>query len=210
MSEFLPNNEPSDSLPSSNLPVPQPHSDDQAEREYQQTARGRLTAFPLAVGFITLGVLLLLEGRIEGFDVTLPVAILIMAAALVLTHLFRFFISGRRERGLLFLALVILTLGGVLALFSVAGDHFDPYEWWPLALVGTSAALFMTFVLERQHERGLVGLSILILVAAGVALLVTHEVISPKVTDQVADFWPLAIAFIGITLIPLTLRRSAE
>jgi hypothetical protein len=70
--------------------------------------------------------------------------------------------------------------------------------------------LILTFLAEREHERGLLGLAALLLVAAGVALAVTLEAIPQNTVDSIADYFPLVIAFIGVTLIPLTLRRSAE
>ncbi|HLA44474.1 MAG TPA: hypothetical protein VJZ27_13610, partial [Aggregatilineales bacterium] len=177
------------------------------ESSYQQTARGRITALPFALGLISLGVLLLAENQVDGLDITLPVAALIMVAALVLTNLFRFFASGRRERGLLFLALVTLSLGAVIAVMSIA--QLDAHDWWPLSLVGVMVALLITFIADQQHERGLLGLGFLILVAAVVALAVTLGVIPQGVIDEAGDYYPLAIAFIGVTLIPLALRRSA-
>jgi uncharacterized membrane protein len=190
---------------------PQPPGGVEFETEsYQQGARGRITAFPFALGLITLGGLLLLESQIENFEVTLPMAGLILVAALVLTNLFRFFVSGRRERGLFFLALFTLSLGAVLALMSIAGETFEADHWWPLVFIGSAGALILTFLAEREHERGLLGLAVLLLVAGGVALAVTLEVIPQDAVDTIADYFPLVIAFIGVTLIPLALRRSAE
>lgn len=194
--------------PSSNLPALRPQGVFQEEESYQQNASGRITALPLALGLIALGLLLLLQEQVEGFTVTLPVAALILIAALVLTNLFRFFASGRRERGLFFLALMALALGGMLALVSLAGETFQPVEWWPLTLIGTAGALLVTFIFEREHERGLLGLAILTLAAGGVALLVTLGTVPQELTDQTAKYFPLAIAFIGITLIPMALRRE--
>jgi hypothetical protein len=196
-------------LPALRPTVPRDDLDDDEDRAFQQTARGRITVFPFAMGLITLGALLLVAPRVEGFDVTLPIALLIIVASLVLTNLFRFFASGRRERGLLFIALAVLSLGAVLAIISLSGDSLDVLEWWPLVMVGGAGALLLTWLFERQHERGLLGLAILFLLAAGVALTVTLELIPPDVVDQVADYFPLLIAFIGLTLIPLALRRSA-
>ena len=188
----------------------QPRSlEDDEDRAFQQTARGRITVFPFAIGLITLGALLLAEPRVEGFDVTPAIAALIIAASLVLTNIFRFFASGRRERGLLFIALAVLSLGAVLAFISLSGDSFEVIDWWPLVLVGGAGALFLTWLFERQHERGLLGLAALFLLSAGVALTVTLEIIPQDTVDQVADYFPLLIAFIGLTLIPLALRRSA-
>jgi len=196
-------------LPAVRPTPPRDDLDDEEDRAFQQTARGRITVFPFAMGLITLGALLLAEPRVEGFDVTPAIAALIIIASLVLTNLFRFFASGRRERGLLFLALAVLSLGIVLAIISLSGNSVDVFEWWPLVLTGGAGALFLTWLFERQHERGLLGLAALFLVASGVALTVTLEIIPQDAIDQVGDYFPLLIAFIGLTLIPLALRRSA-
>ncbi len=199
------------SEPNPNLPARADSGVRQAETEtYTQTARGRLTALPFGLGFIALGVLLLIEDQVTGLDMTPPIIGLMMGASLVLTFLFRFFASGRQERGLLFLAVSLLSLGGLGAAFSVAPDTFDLAEWYPLALVGVALALFLTYAFERQAERGLLGVGALFLVMASAAFLVTFEVIPQNVLDQIADYWPLLIALLGITLVPVALRRSAE
>ncbi len=167
----------------------------------------RIAAFPFAVGLICLGILLLLAPYVEGLSITLPIATLIILASLVLTYLFRFFVSGRGERGLVFLALIILSLGGLIALFSLSGDQLTVKEWWPLTLFSVAASLCLTFVVEREHERGLLGLAVLFMVAGIVALSVTLEIIPQNLIASVADYFPLVIAFIGITMIPLALRR---
>ncbi|MBZ0308258.1 MAG: hypothetical protein K8I82_19495 [Anaerolineae bacterium] len=177
------------------------------EKTYRQAARGRIVTFPFALGLIVLGVLLLVAPEIEGFDVTLPVGVMVMVAAFVLTNLFRFFSSGRRERGLYFLALVLISFGVVLAVIVNIPDA-DASEWWPLVLVGISLSYFFTFIFERQHENGLVGVGLLVMIAAVVALMVTVGVIPQEVLDTAGDYWPLLIAFVGVTLIPLAFRQG--
>src|SRR5690606_5780698 len=122
---------------------------------------------------------------------------------------FRFFASGRRERGLFFLALVVLFFGGIVAAISVANTTVDIHQNWPVVIVGLGVAFLITFAFERQHERGLLSLAGLMFLSSAVAFLVTLEIIPHDVIDTVADYWPLISAFIGITLIPLALRRSA-
>lgn len=180
------------------------------ETSFQQAARGRLVALPLAMGLILLGVLLLLENQIAGFDVTLPIAILILVASLVLTNLFRFFALGRQERGLFFLALVLLFTGITLALMIISPDTFEPSKWYPLILVGIVIALLITYLTERHHEYGLVNTAVVFGVAASAGFLVSLEVIPDGVMDVIQDYFPLLIAFLGVTLVPLALRRPME
>ncbi len=175
------------------------------DKPFRQAARGRLVAFPFAMGLIGLGVLLLAAPEIEGFEVTPFVAGLVLIAAFVLTNLFRFFASGRRERGLYFLALVIVSVGAFLAIL-VNVPQADA-QWWPLLLVGISLSFFITYIFERQHESGLIGVGLLVMLAAVIAFLVTLELIPQEFLDTVKDYWPLLVAFFGLTLIPLAFRR---
>jgi hypothetical protein len=157
-----------------------------------------------------LGILLLAQNTLEGFQITWPVAGLIVLAGLVLTYLLRFFISGRRERGTFFLALAMLSFGAVLAVLTLADQTFPVLEWWPLSILGLGGAALLTWALERDHERGLLGLALLLFLAGVVGLAVTLQAVPQEVLDSAQDFFPLILAFIGITLIPLALRRSSE
>ncbi len=172
----------------------------------RQKHSNRLAIFPLAMGFITLGGLLLAEDRIEELDVTLPAATVIIVGALVLTYIFRFFTSGRRERGLFFLATVMMVWGIVIALTVLNSDEFEIAEFWPLILAGIGVAFFFTFLLERTHQVGLVFPGIILMFASAVAFAVTLEVINQSMLDTIADYWPLVIAFVGLTLLPTALQ----
>lgn len=172
----------------------------------RQKRSNRLAIFPLAMGFITLGGLLLAEDRIEELEVTLPAAIVIIVGALVLTYIFRFFTSGRRERGLFFLATVMMVWGIVIALTVLNRDEFEIAEFWPLILAGIGVAFFFTFLLERTHQVGLVFPGIILMFASAVAFAVTLEVINQSMLDTIADYWPLVIAFVGLTLLPTALQ----
>lgn len=173
----------------------------------RQKHSNRLAIFPFAMGFIMLGVLLLAEKRVEGLEITLPAAIVIIVGALVLTYIFRFFTSGRRERGLFFLATVTIVWGGVIALTVLNTEDFEIAEFWPLILAGIGVAFFFTFLFERTHQVGLVFPGIILMFASAVAFAVTLDVIDQKVLDAVADYWPLVVAFVGLTLLPSALQE---
>jgi hypothetical protein len=172
----------------------------------RQKHSNRLAIFPFAMGFITLGGLLLAEKRIEGLEVTLPAAIVIIVGALVLTYIFRFFTSGRRERGLFFLATVTMVWGSVIALTVLNSDDFEIAEFWPLILAGIGVAFFFTFLFERTHQVGLVFPGIILMFASAVAFAITLGIIDQTVLDAVADYWPLVLAFVGLTLLPSALQ----
>lgn len=192
---------------------PSPPRSDRVEEVLSEAVRqksgSRLAIFPLAMGFIGLGALLLIEDRVEGVKVTSSAAVVILAGALVLTYLFRFFLSGRRERGLFFLALITIGWGALIALVSLEEESFTYEEFWPLALATVGMALFITFLFERSHQVGLVFPGFILLFASGVAFAVSLEVIDQKVLDIVADYWPLVLAFIGLTLFPSAVQRRS-
>jgi len=78
-----------------------------------------------------------------------------------------------------------------------------------LALATVGMALFITFLFERSHQIGLVFPGIILLFASGVAFAVSLDVIDQKVLDIVADYWPLVLAFIGLTLFPSAVQRRS-
>lgn len=173
----------------------------------RQKSSSRLAIFPLAMGFIGLGALLLIEDRIEGFQVTTGAAAIILLGALVLTYLFRFFVSGRRERGLFFLAIVLIMWGIVMALINLKSDTFTFEEFWPLMIAGIGLALFITFLFERSHQVGLVFPGIILLFASGVSFIVSLGIIGQSVTDAITNYWPLILACIGLTLLPSAIQK---
>lgn len=168
----------------------------------RQRGSSRLAMFPLAMGFIGLGAVLLAESRIEGLTIGTGQAAVILGGALVLTFLFRFFTSGRCERGLFFLAVVGIMWGIVLAMSTIDNETFPLEEFWPLAIAGVGFAFFMTFLFERNHQTGLVFPGIILLVTTGVLFVVTLGIITDAMQDFVRDYWPLALAFLGLTLLP--------
>ncbi len=176
----------------------------------RQKRSSRLAVFPLALGLIGVGILLLVEEHVEDVELSVGVGagIVILLGTLVLTNMFRFFLSGRRERGLFFLAVVMLMWGGVFALSSLNSETFPIVEFWPLTLAGVGVAFFFTFLFERSHQAGLIFPGILLLFISGLAFAVTLDVISQPILDAVADYWPLALTFIGITLLPAALQHA--
>lgn len=180
------------------------------EQVYQQAVRDRISVLPLALGFIVLGILLLLRNQVEGLEITLPAALLILLAAFVLTSLFRFFTSRRQERGLFFLALLGLLLGGVLALVNVLGLEVESLLWTPILLGSLGTATVLTALLARGRDAQMLRLGMLLLLGTGIALLVTQEIIPSTWVDSVVDYFPLLIAFVGVLLVPLALRRPSE
>lgn len=174
----------------------------------RQKSANRVAIFPLAMGFIGLGGLLFAEDYVDGLEVSLAASSIILIGALILTYLFRFFTSGRRERGLFFLATIAITWGALLALSVVDSETYPLAEFWPLIFAGVGSAFFLTFIFERSHQIGLVFPGVLLLFVSGVAFLVTLDVIDETIQDTVSDYWPLLLAFIGLTLLPSALQED--
>ncbi len=173
----------------------------------RQQRPGRLAIAPLAFGLIGLGSLLLAENFMEELEITAGAAIIILLGSFVLTTVFRFFESGRRQRGLFFVGVVLLIWGGVVALNVLRDDKFPLDEFWPLTIAGVGAAFFITFLFERNHQAGLVFPGIILMFASGIAFLVTLDVIGPDLTDGVKDFWPLMVAVVGLLLFPAAFQK---
>lgn len=191
-------------------PADQAPAEDSVHEFISETIRqkrsSRLAIFPLAIGFIGLGILLLAEGRIEGLVVSPAAATVILIGSLVLTYLFRFFTSGRRERGLFFLAVIAIVWGMLFALTTIDEATFPIEEFWPLTLAGVGVAFFLTFLFERSHQVGLVFPGMILLFASGIAFLVTLEIIEESILEAIEDYWPLVISFVGIILLPSALQ----
>lgn len=197
--------------PATNAPSRNTIEEVRPERVRQRGAN-RLAILPMALGCIGLGVLLLAQEYVESLnelDISPAAATVILIGALVLTYIFRFFTSGRRERGLFFLSIVMLTWGSILALSIVNDERYPLTEFWPLLFAGVGIAFFFTFLFERSHQVGLVFPGVVVLFASGVAFLVTQNFINEDAKDIVADYWPLLIAFVGLTLLPSALQDES-
>jgi len=177
---------------------------------FRRRLQNQISMLPLALFLLALGAYLI--ARYE--DVAdLPdlstwnlVEIGILAGAF--TCIFHALLSGRRERGLLFLGLwVWITAGMVFVVIYGVDSSFDMTEWWPLLLWSLGLALVITYLIERTHDVRLVLLSVVILVAGGTAYWVTSGQIGKSSLDKAAKYWPLLLSVIGVGLLPLAFRR---
>lgn len=180
-------------------------------QNFRRRIRNQISMLPLALFLLALGGFLLArEQDVDGLpdlsnqEIT-GVAVLVTAFTLV----FRSIVFGRRERGLLFIgAWVLLTVGGAVLVHYGIDDQADAAEWWPVVLVSLGATLLFTYLIERTHDSRLVLLSLMALVAGGVAFWITNGGVGEQTLDKVADYWPLLLSIAGIGLLPFVFRRQ--
>ncbi len=180
---------------------------------FRRRLRTQISMLPLALALIALGVFLSarafeVEGLPEISDTTLALG---FGGVLAFTAVFHSLVFGRRERGLLFFGLLVwVTAGLIYGLITFVEAEPDAAEWWPVLLVSLGITCLLTFALERGHDVRLILLSVLALVAAGTALIVTHGLLEQDWLDQAADYWPLLLVALGIGLLPLAFRRRTR
>lgn len=212
--------EPSAAVPSPARVAGEPAALDEGERlrqpraqRFRRRLRTQISMLPLALALIALG--LYLSARAFGVD-GLPdlsdrTLALGFGGVLAFTAVFHALIFGRRERGLLFVGLLVwVTAGLIYGLVTYIEAEPDPAEWWPIVLVALGVTFFLTYLIERGHERSLVLLAVLTLVAAGAAFAVTSGTIEQRLLDRAAEYWPLLLSVLGLGLLPLAFRRRAR
>lgn len=179
---------------------------------FRRAVRNQLGMLPLALLLLGMGGFLLARGqKVERLPDVDDQALAIVAVLTVgFTAVFHALLSGRRERGLLFVGLWVLVTAGLIAglLYFVESDP-DVGQWWPLVLWSTALTLLLTYLVERTHDARLVLLAVVTLVAGITAYLVSSGEISDDTLDTAADYWPLVLAVIGVGLLPLVFRRRA-
>lgn len=180
---------------------------------FRRMVHNQLGMLPLALLLIALGGYLLARGQdVSGLpDLDDGVLAVISVVTVGFGVVFHALLSGRRERGLLFVGLWILSMTGLIAaLVYGIDDHPDASKWWPLVLWSTALALLLTYLIERAHDARLIFLAITAFVAGLAAYLVSGEYINEDVLQDVADYWPLLLTVVGVGLLPLVFHRRAE
>lgn len=177
--------------------------------QYRSQRRRFTSMFITALLMIALGVLYLSVTLTPELGSLPPVVMIgITAAAVALSLIGRFVFNGRRERGLFALGALILLWAGLLAL--VVNGNLSVGQGWPLALAAVGAALLLTFVFERNHERGLLLPGFALIVAGIVAMPFGVGLVPREIMATLALLWPLLLLIPALALVPLAFRIRAE
>ncbi len=191
------------------LNIPNLNADDEAEadlprqaraQQFRQTRRAQVSTALPALLLIILGLLYLLNP----VELTPPLAIGFAVGALGLSMIARFLLNVRRERGLFFVGLVILSWVGFTTVVITRG--LIVAQVWPLLIMALGLAALLTFLFERNHERGLILPGFLLIAGGGIALLFTLGLVSGEVLRLVATYWPVIFVLLALALLPRTFR----
>ncbi|GAB4423300.1 MAG: hypothetical protein Kow00106_20350 [Anaerolineae bacterium] len=182
-------------------------------QSFRRRLRHQIGVLPLALGLIALGAYLLAREHnlADVPDFSTPALAGMVVLGLGFTFIFHALVFGRRERGLLVMGLYIWATAGVIAAIVYGIDeHPDATEWWPALIWSLAIALFLTYLIERTHDVRLVWLAALVAVAGGAAYWVSSGAADQALLDQVADYWPLVLAAVGLILLPAAFRRQTR
>jgi hypothetical protein len=199
-----------------NAPFPPTSADSNADADLPRGARAQQfrqsrrlqvsSAFP-ALAMISIGALLI----VSPLWLTPAIVFGLVIAAMGVSLLARFWLNGRRERGLCFLGLSILLWSAFLTAVVARGLLLD--RIWPILIMALGLALLCTFLFERIHERSVILPGIALIIAGGIALMFTWPLLSGAWLDSVQSllvYWPIAAIVLAILLIPRAFSRRVN
>ncbi len=166
-----------------------------------------IPALPVGALMIALGVILLWPLLSGGFALAPAVVAAILIAGIAFSLFMYWLRSGRRARGAFFLALWGIITAVLTGLFAQAPQTLDAYSGWPLYLIGTGAALFVTYLINRAGGHHLPVLSFTLIAGGLVALAVTRQAVPADVLDFARQEWRWLGVILILGLLPLAFRR---
>lgn len=125
--------------------------------------------------------------------------------ALALALLARFFINGRRERGLFVIG---ATLSGWLGLAALTADgRLTAAQLWTFGVVVIGAALLLSYIFVRGRESGVILPALALIVAGLAALPVVEGTLSLELRLSLERLAPLLLIAAALLWLPRALRE---
>jgi hypothetical protein len=173
---------------------------------FRSQRRAQLSMVVPALLLIGYGVLLLSESLTPETQEYPPLALAgAGVGALSLALLARFFVNGRRERGLFLLG---TTLGGGLALAALTAEgQLAPTQLWPLGVALLGGALLLSYLFARGRDSSAILPALALIVAGLAALPVAQVALTAELSISVARLAPLALVAAALLWLPRALRE---
>lgn len=168
--------------------------------------RGSLGSLAAALSLIAIGAWLTLTLS-SGAQVDSLQLAAAAGAGVTLTLLAHWLGTGRWSRGVLFFALLVLSMVG-LGLAYFVFDLLDFPRAWPLVLTGFGVAALLTAVLGRPFGRSLFTSALVLIIAGLVGAIASSGLLDATFTASAATYWPVALVTVLVLwLLPRLARR---
>lgn len=125
--------------------------------------------------------------------------------ALGLALLARFFVNGRRERGLFIIGATLL---GWLALTALTAEgQLTSAQLWTFGIIVMGVALLLSYLFGRGREGGIVLVAMALIVAGAVAIPVAEGLLSVELLISLERLAPLLLILAALIWLPRALRE---
>ncbi len=142
--------------------------------------------------------------RLPDLSALWPAFPLIGGLAAILDH----FRGGRRDSGKIFVGVAAAGVGAFFFLFTLGRLEWAQMgDYWPVFVLIGSAAFFAQWLADPAR-RGLLVPAAIALAVGLIFLPETRRFLNPAVTEQLIQFWPLALIVIGLLILAGNFRRS--
>ncbi len=172
--------------------------------------RGQLGSVVPALLLIGIGAWLMLLTTTGAQPDPLLVA-LVIGGGIVLSLLAQWIGTGRWSRGVLFFALAALLLTGAVAGFNAFAQQsggVNLVQGYPLLIAALGLAFVLDGVLARPASARVIAPGMLLIVAGGVGLAVTLNLLPTSLLDFAAPLLPVVLVIVTVLLLlPLIFRR---
>ncbi len=175
--------------------------------------RGQLGSVVPALLLIGIGAWLTLLTTTGTQPDTLLVT-LVIGGGVVLSLLAQWVGTRRWSRGVLFFALAALLLSGAVAGINALAQQsggITLVQGYPLLIAALGVAFVLDGILARPANTRVIAPGVLLIVAGGVGLVVTLDVLPASVLDFAAPLLPVVLVIVAaLLLLPLIFRRRAD